>query len=48
MKKKIMIAVLVFAMFVSAHGFYIDLQNTRDYFAIDLRNRVVGARLIEN
>ena len=37
---------LLLAVLVTAFGFLVDLQNTIDYIGTDLRNRVVGARLV--
>ncbi len=38
--------VLLLALLVTAIGFLVDLYNTFTYIGTDLRNRVVGARLI--
>ena len=37
---------LVFSIFLSAAGFLMDLRNTALFGGVDLRNRVVGARLL--
>lgn len=37
---------LLLAVLVTIIGFLVDLQNTFSYIGTDLRNRVVGARLI--
>ena len=38
--------VLLLALLVTAIGFLVDIKNTFTYIGTDLRNRVVGARLI--
>ena len=37
---------LLLALLVTAIGFLVDLKNTFTYIGTDLRNRVVGARLV--
>jgi hypothetical protein len=37
---------LLLAILVTAIGLFVDVQNTLTYIGTDLRNRVVGARLI--
>ena len=37
---------LLIAVLITAIGFLVDIQNTLTYIGTDLRNRVVGARLI--
>ena len=37
---------LLFSIFLSASGFLMDLRNTALFGGVDLRNRVVGARLL--
>ncbi|MBV9387391.1 MAG: DUF2029 domain-containing protein [Chroococcidiopsidaceae cyanobacterium CP_BM_ER_R8_30] len=39
---------LIFAVIISVVGFVVDLENTLNYGGVDLRNRVVGARLLLN
>ena len=39
---------LIFAIFLSITGFFTDVSNTMKYGGVDLRNRVVGARLMKN
>ena len=39
---------IIFAIFISILGFISDLANTFEFGGIDLRNRVVGARLLMN
>ena len=43
---KILNLLIVSAIIITLIGFAIDLQNTFVYWGTDLRNRVVGARLI--
>ncbi len=38
--------VLVFTIIIAIRGFLIDFSNTYTYGGVDLRNRVVGARLM--
>ena len=38
---------LIFAVFLSITGFFTDVSNTLKYGGVDLRNRVVGARLLK-
>lgn len=46
-KNKINLNVLLFlALLITAIGFLVDIRNTLNYIGTDLRNRVVGARLI--
>ena len=47
-KKKIHIfnVLLLLALLVTAIGFLVDIKNTFTYTGTDLRNRVVGARLV--
>ena len=46
-KNKINLNVLLFlALLITAIGFLVDIRNTLNYVGTDLRNRVVGARLI--
>ena len=45
-KNRIYNVLLLLAVLVTAIGFLVDLQNTFSYIGTDLRNRVVGARLI--
>ncbi|MCF7815159.1 MAG: DUF2029 domain-containing protein [Candidatus Cloacimonetes bacterium] len=37
---------LIFAVFLSITGFFTDISNTAKFGGVDLRNRVVGARLL--
>ncbi|MBF2063854.1 MAG: DUF2029 domain-containing protein [Calothrix sp. C42_A2020_038] len=37
---------LVFTLIITLLGFFVDIRNTLKYGGIDLRNRVVGARLL--
>jgi len=39
---------LIFAIFLSITGFFTDVSNTVKFGGVDLRNRVVGARLLKN
>ena len=39
---------LIFAIFLSITGFFSDVSNTIKYGGVDLRNRVVGSRLLIN
>jgi hypothetical protein len=43
---KVLNAILIFSIIISLLGFFADLRNTLAYGGIDLRNRVVGARLL--
>lgn len=43
---KVFNVLLLLAVLVTAIGFLVDLQNTFTYIGTDLRNRVIGARLI--
>ena len=47
-KKKINIfnIFLLLAILITAVGLFVDVQNTLTYIGTDLRNRVVGARLV--
>lgn len=38
---------LIFAVFLSVTGFLTDVSNTTKYGGVDLRNRIVGARLLK-
>lgn len=42
----VLTALLAAVIFVSALGFVKDIMNTQDYGGVDLRNRVVGARVM--
>lgn len=39
---------LIFAVIVGVLGFFVDIENTLNYGGVDLRNRVVAARLLLN
>ncbi|NJL61842.1 MAG: DUF2029 domain-containing protein [Methylacidiphilales bacterium] len=43
---KILNIILIFAIIISTLGFFRDLSNTVKYGGVDLRNRVVGTRLL--
>ncbi len=45
--KKIIDILLIFAIFLAASSFLFDIRNTVKYGGVDLRNRVVGARLLK-
>ncbi|HCX72270.1 MAG TPA: hypothetical protein DHM37_00980, partial [Candidatus Cloacimonas sp.] len=47
LKPEVINLLLIFAVFVAVSGFLNDIKNTNVYGGIDLRNRIVGARLIE-
>jgi uncharacterized membrane protein len=44
---KILNIILVFAIVIATLGFFADLRNTVKYGGVDLRNRVVGTRLLD-
>ena len=43
---KILSILVILALIISVLGFMVDFSNTLNYGAVDLRNRVVGARLL--
>jgi hypothetical protein len=44
--KKVLNILVILALIISVLGFIVDFSNTLNYGAVDLRNRVVGARLL--
>ncbi|MEQ8381704.1 MAG: glycosyltransferase 87 family protein [Coleofasciculus sp. A1-SPW-01] len=46
--KKLLNIILIVSIFISSFGFIVDIKNTIEYGGVDLRQRVVGARLLLN